>query len=239
MGRISDIIKSNMKLDVDKTKRVLTDREREYWKEVKKENPRPADCFSYENVKRGFKFYANSSITNYKFNYDDENKNVIKLLCIYFSKDDNMMIKNFPQYSTRKGLLIAGNCGTGKTLIIKIFKEIVKNLTSQAFKMTSTNEVVRNYDENGSKALKMYISSRFVFDDFGSENMGKHYGKDEEVFKTIIEERYNKYIESGLTTYLTTNLTITQIKNRYGDRVASRINEMFNVILLGGHDRRK
>lgn len=239
MGRISDIIKSNMKMDLEKTKRVLTDKEKEYWKEVKKERPRPADCYNYENVKRGFKFYSNSSLTNHDFTLDDDNKNIIKLLCIYFSKDDNLMIQNFPQYSTRKGLLIAGNCGTGKTLMMRLFKEIVKNLTSQAFRMTSTNAVVREYDESGSQALKMYLKGRWFFDDFGSENMGKHYGKDEEVFKTIIEERYNQFIENGMQTYLTTNLTISQIKNRYGDRVASRINEMFNVIMMGGNDRRK
>jgi len=239
MGRISDIIKSNMKMDLEKTKRVLTDKEREYWKEVKKERPRPADCFDYENVKRGFKFYTKSSLTKYNYQIDDANKNIINLLCIYFSKDDELMMRNFPQYSTRKGLLIAGNCGTGKTMLLNLFKHVVKNLSSQAFRMTSTNAVVREYDESGSQALKTYLKHRWMFDDFGSENMGKHYGKDEEVFKTIIEERYNLFLNTGEPTYLTTNLTISQIKKRYGDRVASRINEMFNVILMGGHDRRK
>ena len=122
MGRISDIIKSNMKMDLEKTKRVLTDKEREYWKEVKKERPRPADCFDYENVKRGFKFYTKSSLTKYNYQIDDANKNIINLLCIYFSKDDELMMRNFPQYSTRKGLLIAGNCGTGKTMLLNLFK---------------------------------------------------------------------------------------------------------------------
>ena len=149
------------------------------------------------------------------------------------------MREHFPQYSTRKGLLICGKCGTGKTMLLKIYKEIIKNLRTQAFKMTSTNAVVRQYDESGSEALKMLLKGRWMFDDFGTENMGKHYGKDEEVMRTIIEERYIEFIDNGLPTYLTTNLSISQISQRYGDRVSSRIKEMFNIILLGGDDRRK
>lgn len=239
MGKISDIIKANMKIDVEQYKKEITDKEKDYWKEVAKEKPPPPDCFSYDNLKRGFKFWSTSSLTNHDFVIDDHNKNVIRLLNIYFSKNDILMKNDFPQYSTRKGLLIVGKCGTGKTMLLKIYKEIIKNIKSQAFRIITANEVVRNFDESGSQALKMYLSHRIMFDDFGSENIGKHYGKDEEVFKTIIEERYNLYIDKGLPTYLTSNLSMSQIQHRYGDRVSSRIKEMFNVILLTGNDRRK
>lgn len=228
-----------MKMEVEQFKNVITDNEREYWKEVAKDKPTPPDCFSFENVERGFKFWSNSALTNNNFIIDDNNKNVIRLLNVYFSKDDLLMQKHFPQYSTRKGLLIVGKCGTGKTLMLKIYKRIIQNIRSQVFKIVTANEVVREYDETGSQALKMHLSHRIMFDDFGSENIGKHYGKTEEVFKTIIEERYNLFINKRVPTYLTSNLSLSQIKNRYGDRVSSRINEMFNVIVMTGDDRRK
>mgnify|MGYP003632026089 CR=1 FL=1 len=239
MGRISDIIKQNMKIEVEEFKTEITNKEKNYWIEVKKDKPPPPDCFSYENMQRGFKFWAKSSLTNNEYIIDDNNRNIIKLLNIYFSKNDKLMEENFPQYSTRKGILICGKCGTGKTLLLKIYKEIVKNLKSQAFRIISSNQIVREFDEHGSQSLKKYIDYRFMFDDFGSENIGKHYGKDEEVFKTLLEERYNLFIDKKTPTYLTSNLSLSQIKNRYGDRVASRINEMFNIIVIGGNDRRK
>ena len=238
MGRISDILKTNMKLEVDDIKSKMNENEKLYWEGVKKEVKKLPPSYPIENVKRAFGFWSSSSLVNGEFKIDDHNSNIINLLNIYFAQDGNLMRSKFPQYSINKGLLITGKCGTGKTLLLKIYQKIVRNLPLQAFQTVSSNKVVRHYDESGSEALKTYIERKMMFDDFGSENKGKHYGKDEEVFKTILEERYNLFIDNGLKTYLTSNLSLSHIGQRYGDRVNSRIHEMFNIIVLGGNDRR-
>lgn len=238
MGRISDILKTNMKLDIEEMKAKMNETEKQYWEEVKKDVKKLPDSYPIENVKKAFSFWSKSSLVNGEFIVDKHNSNIIKLLNIYFAQDGNLMKSIYPQYSINKGLLITGKCGTGKTLILKIYQKIVQNLPLQAFQIVSSNKVVGDYDESGSQALKMYIERKMMFDDFGSENKGKHYGKDEEVFKTILEERYNVFIDKGLKTYLTSNLSLSQIGQRYGDRVNSRIHEMFNIIVLDGNDRR-
>ena len=238
MGRISDILKTNMKLDIEEMKAKMNETEKQYWEEVKKDVKKLPDSYPIENVKKAFSFWSKSSLVNGEFIVDKHNSNIIKLLNIYFAQDGNLMKSIYPQYSINKGLLITGKCGTGKTLILKIYQKIVQNLPLQAFQIVSSNKVVGDYDESGSQAIKMYIERKMMFDDFGSENKGKHYGKDEEVFKTILEERYNVFIDKGLKTYLTSNLSLSQIGQRYGDRVNSRIHEMFNIIVLDGNDRR-
>lgn len=234
MGRISDILKTNMRIEVENTQKQMNQKERDYWKQVKQDAPKQK-VMSLDQVIQSFNHYS-KEIEN--FIIDDNNRNVIKLLQIYFAQDTSTMQHKFPQYSTNKGLLITGKCGTGKTLLFNIFKKVVQHNPVMAFSTTSSNRVVSEYDTNGSQSLTPYKTRKFFFDDFGSENKGKHYGKDEEVFTTILEERYMKFQDNGLKTHLTSNLTINQIKHRYGDRVHSRLFEMFNIIVLGGHDRR-
>lgn len=173
-----------------------------------------------------------------EFKMDDDNLPTIIFLHYYFSHSPFIFKEHYPKHSLKKGLLLTGKCGTGKTALLRIFKHIVMYHKKMSFSITSSNQVVRDYDTNGSECLEKYIVRKYLFDDFGSENKGKYYGKDEEVFKTIIEERYNKFIENGLRTHLTSNLTLSQIKERYGDRVYSRLHEMFNIIVLDGTDRR-
>jgi len=234
MGRISDILKTNMKIDLENTKKQMTDNEREYWKKVNEDSPKQK-VMSLDQVIKSFNYYT-KRIDN--FVIDESNKNVIRLMQIYFSQDSKTMQNKFPQYSTNKGLLITGKCGTGKTLLFNIFKKIIQHSPLMAFSMTSSNRVVGEYDTKGSQSLKPYMTRKYLFDDFGSENKGKHYGKDEEVFTTLLEERYINFQDNGLKTHLTSNLTINQIRQRYGDRVHSRLFEMFNIIVLDGHDRR-
>jgi DNA replication protein DnaC len=174
----------------------------------------------------------------FQFIIDDNNIKLLKFLKYYFVQHEKTMTEKYPNYSINKGLFITGKCGTGKTLLMKIFKNIVCQHTGLAFSIKSSNEVVREFDKHGSVALEPFIKRKYLFDDFGSENKGKHYGKDEEVFKTILEERYNQFIDFDLKTHLTSNLTLNQIKERYGQRVYSRIHEMFNIVVLDGNDRR-
>ena len=234
MGRISDILKTNMKIELENVQSKMNDKEREHWQKVNDE-PHKSKPINLKYVRNAFKHYTSQKES---FTIDEHNKNVIKLMAIYFSQNSQELKTNFPKYSINKGLLLTGNCGTGKTLLFNIFKKVVQYSPEMAFSTTSSKRVVSDYDTKGSESLNQYTTRKYLFDDFGSENKGKHYGKDEEVFSTILEERYINFQENGLKTHLTSNLTIKQIKDRYGDRVYSRLFEMFNIIVLEGNDRR-
>jgi DNA replication protein DnaC len=237
MGRISDILKQNMKIELQDHKKRLTEQEKEYWNKVNKhEDLKPIEL-NKDQIEKRFKTLCNSNLMNREYIIDQHNKKLIEFFILYFAEDQSFN-KVFEKHSLNKGILLIGKCGTGKTATFRIFKEIVKHSRKNAFSIISSNKVVKEYELNTSSFDK-YASRKFCFDDFGTENISKYYGKTEEIFKTLLEERYINFIEKDLKPYLTTNLSIEQIKQRYGERLHSRIFEMFNIILLDGNDRRK
>jgi DNA replication protein DnaC len=57
----------------------------------------------------------------------------------------------------------------------------------------------------------------------------------------ILLNRYDQFISIGMLTHITSNLSSKEIENFYGNRVRSRMREMFNVVGFGGGvgDKRK
>jgi len=82
----------------------------------------------------------------------------------------------------------------------------------------------------------MYAARRiYCYDDLGEEPLSvSHYGTRANVMQHILEERYNRQC----LTLATTNHNVQELGEMYGERVESRLQEMFNLITLGGGDRR-
>lgn len=226
---ISDILKKNMGINTSKPLE-RNEKEKKYWRELDQKKP-TLKLPEYEQVYKAFIKHSEKYCS--KLIIDKTNTKFLNFMMFYF-----LGVNKYPEYDLNKGLLISGSCGLGKTMTFKILKEIFKYYPDKVFRMTSANQIVREYDSTGSECLDKYLVNKWCFDDFGTENTAKHYGKDEEVFKTIIEERYNLFIDHNIPTYLTTNLNLTEIRRRYGSRVYSRLFEMFNIILLKGEDKR-
>jgi len=55
----------------------------------------------------------------------------------------------------------------------------------------------------------------------------------------IAEILYRRYDLNNYKTYVTTNLNGEVLKEHYGNRIFSRMKELFNDIILPGEDRRK
>ena len=70
---------------------------------------------------------------------------------------------------------------------------------------------------------------------------GRHFTADCNVMGELLISRYELFPATGIKTHITTNLTATVLENRYGDRVRSRMREMFNLISFqeGTEDERK
>ena len=46
----------------------------------------------------------------------------------------------------------------------------------------------------------------------------------------ILLSRYDLFVSKGIPTHLTTNLSASEIEDKYGNRVRSRMREMFNLV---------
>lgn len=82
----------------------------------------------------------------------------------------------------------------------------------------------------------------YCFDDLGAEQSLKYYGNECNVMGEILLSRYEYFVSHDMTTHITTNLSASEIEELYGNRVRSRMREMFNLILFNNtssHDKRR
>lgn len=135
-----------------------------------------------------------------------------------------------------KGILLSGKIGCGKTSIMHLLKPFIHPKFD--YKIKTCREVSFEFAKNGFEALQPYTQKTYkqirlpgyCFDDFGAEQQIKHFGNDCNVMAEIIISRYEQFIENKTVTHLTTNLSASEIEKLYGNRVRSRMRQMFNVI---------
>ena len=180
------------------------------------------------------------------FVVDDENKLFLDVICKYFTSD--VQFEEMTNGELRKGLLIYGTCGTGKSSIFDIVREvIIKNdLNHLYFKNTSVHTVINEFNKEsksnekfgGELVVEKYCRGTIHFDDLGTEKKVQAWGIKEDLLDRIIQIRYNKFKEIGRKTFVTTNKTLKELEKTYSPQVKSRLYEMFNIIPLTGEDRR-
>jgi len=97
--------------------------------------------------------------------------------------------------------------------------------------MIPTRNVTFAFNHIGYSTIQQYGDSRFYcFDDLGVEPTGRFFGKDCNVMGEVILSRYELFLNNRIKTHSTTNLNAQELEERYGNRVRSRMREMFNLI---------
>ncbi|MEN9908594.1 MAG: hypothetical protein RLZZ540_1743 [Bacteroidota bacterium] len=89
------------------------------------------------------------------------------------------------------------------------------------------------YDSLAQYTLKLPQQNRLsgcCFDDLGAEQQIKNFGNDCNVMAEILTSRYEHFVENKAITHITTNLSASEIEKTYGNRVRSRLRQMFNLI---------
>lgn len=143
--------------------------------------------------------------------------------------------------STRKGLFIHGAVGVGKTHTAFALKKqwdsenpyrlsIFWN-TGELLQSTRSDMDRQNYDKARAMETLLDTESLIFLDDLGAESPS---GWVLEQMYTLINKRYMDMKPM----IITSNLSLEQIGQALGDRIASRLAEMCDVIELTGEDKR-
>lgn len=184
---------------------------------------------------------------------DNNSEKIINKISEFSTREERFIDEESCSFS--KGILLMGKVGCGKTVIfgglvnfLKIFR--FYKINSLKFEKLNVDFLPaylfvegfskKGYDIFGDGLVvkdkkRPILLERLFIDDIGSENIVSNYGNTTNVIGELILRRY----DLQLKTFATSNLDRKTLKSFYGDRVYSRMNEMFNFIVVGGDDRRK
>ena len=142
------------------------------------------------------------------------------------------------------GLLLAGTCGNGKTTTMRAVQSVVQLLNNTYYnrrgegignRLLEAKEITQLSDKSGQLTVYQTIPLLFL-DDLGREPTEvMRYGNVTSPITELLEYRYNQ----RLTTIVTTNLEPSEIREKYGDRIADRFNEMFALVSYTGVSYRR
>ena len=187
--------------------------------------------------KKGQELYGNH------FKIIEEDHPIVYKLIAYFLKDEQACFQL--GINLNKGILMSGPVGCGKTSLMSLmkfltpveYKFIVKPCRDVSFEFIKDGyEVIHRYSRGKLEQLEPKI---YCFDDLGLENNLKYYGNECNVMAEILLSRYDLYISRRIQTHITTNLSASEIEAQYGNRVRSRMRELFNLIAYDNNTKDK
>lgn len=166
-----------------------------------------------------------------------------KLVC--YRIGDQATCKQY-NIDINKGLLLSGPVGCGKTSIITLLKYITPHLKN--YHVIPARNITFGFNHLGYKTITDYgESNHYCFDDIGVEPEGKYYGQKCNVLGEILLSRYEIFLKAKkiknrgqrIKTHATTNLNADELEEHYGNRVRSRMREMFNLISFDANAKDK
>jgi DNA replication protein DnaC len=143
-----------------------------------------------------------------------------------------------PGIAEGPSLLIAGPTGTGKThLAYGAIRTLLARGVRLRWEATTTADLYARLrpraGHDTERDLRTLARSPLLFlDDLGAAKTSEW---TEELTYRLINHRY----EHMLPTLITTNLPTAELRATLGDRVASRLAEMTDRVILTGPDRRR
>lgn len=162
----------------------------------------------------------------------EDNKPLIKTLCFYLSHDERFETEL--GYSFKKGLLIRGVSGLGKTYLVKC----VENNELNPIYIVSMLDIADEVRMEGEYEVRPGDRNITYIDDVGTEEATvNHFGTKINWFKNFIEKIYLRN-KTFYNLMISTNNSFAEIEEKYGFRVRSRVKDMFNIIDVTGKDMR-
>ena len=158
-------------------------------------------------------------------------------LMTIFRDDCKAWADAYPKQQTRD-ILLSGKSGLGKTFLLhamadRLIERDVNVLIISAYRML---EILRkSYFDNDEGSADLLDTDVLMIDDLGSEPMMQNVTV-EQLFN-LVNERQTR----GLSTVISTNLNLIEFRERYTERIASRLTDAryCMVLTLTGKDIRK
>jgi len=162
-----------------------------------------------------------------KFKIHKDDKEILFKLCMYFIRDVEGC--NKLGIDPNKGILLSGPVGCGKTSLMKLLPHFVPHF--KKYEIIPSRNLTFQFNNVGFKIIEQFGNNNFYcFDDLGVEPTGRHFGKDCNVMGEILLSRHDLFIKHKIKTFITTNLNAQELEERYGNRVRSRMRQLFNLI---------
>ena len=128
-----------------------------------------------------------------------------------------------------RGLLCYGNCGRGKSLITQ---RIMPVIFQKCHRLIVNNVTAAELSKRFSEISNYKIIS---IDDVGTEDVANKYGEKHDFFPELVDlaERNQKLL------IISTNLSLKDIKERYGERTIDRLRAITTTVQFKGESLRK
>lgn len=178
-------------------------------------------------------FILNAQIEMAKRNRDGEfiidknNSNVIDQFYFYLTGSNDF------NGDLNKGVMLSGNIGTGKTMMINSLLGVIEQLSSKIITRIHAKRVASFLKEKGED----YLNLRPLFiDDLGKETKAVNdYGTVKNTIPDLFAIRY----DAGSWTFATNNYSLDTLRGFYGETTTDRFREIFNNFKLTGESRRR
>jgi len=210
------------------------------WYRWQNEQPKVPRAYTAAEIRTWFDAEAMRRLGE-PFVVDEYNARIVELLCLYFAEDprfEEATDASGKHYSLKKGLLLRGGVGTGKTTLLTIFSHNPRLpfLVESCRDMVSayTAKGTRDEPAGGEEALRYYCGriklhvddaghfnyrthAGLAFDDIATENWkAKHYGESLNVVEHILDRRDSAVVAGSLEQWATHGTTNVPFDD-YGD----------------------
>lgn len=237
-----------------RTRKIQIIKTAEYWARLEKEEIFVNPFGTIEKYKSHVVSTIRSNARQEGWQYDFSHpyvKETLRELTAYFGGFHDQLNKlerdSQGNKVKKKGILLVGGIGLGKTFIMKCFRQN----PYQSFIVKSARDLARmikegdteNFERLTYKWYKDHSKGSFfgqkrlalMIDDIGTEDNVMTYGNTSNVIADILLVRYeNSEMRNSETPnlFMTTNLSLEQLEAKYGSRVWDRMKEMLNIYVL-------
>ena len=173
-------------------------------------------------------------------NFGSNHKSIVRYFAKYLGSNEEYCRRwdLIPLGKPDKGLFLYGGTGSGKTTFMEVIEEKIDlqfyNVLDmeRAFRVDKNGSFEEQYNDGAVR------NKDLILDDLGADSNVTNYGN-KDMIQNYIMQRYDLFRRLSVKTHFTSNVaSVSEIGERYGERVLSRIREMCYMVKLDASDRR-